>query len=55
MAFVGDLNGDNWGDFIVGAPYDGPDKKGAVYIFHGKAGGVREKPAQVRNWGPRVK
>jgi hypothetical protein len=31
-------------DFAVGAPYDG---KGAVYIYHGSAKGVRKKYSQV--------
>lgn len=35
------------GDFAVGAPYDGPNGRGAVYIFHGSSKGVLEKPSQV--------
>lgn len=34
-------------DFAVGAPYDGPEGRGAVYIYHGVKGGVRENYAQV--------
>lgn len=34
-------------DFAVGAPYDGPDERGAVYLFHGSASGVRESHSQV--------
>jgi hypothetical protein len=31
-------------DFAVGAPYEG---RGAVYIFHGSADGVKEAYSQV--------
>lgn len=34
-------------DFAVGAPYDGPHGKGAVYIYHGSNAGVRKKYSQV--------
>lgn len=34
-------------DFAVGAPYDGPQERGAVYVYHGSAKGVREKYSQV--------
>lgn len=34
-------------DFAVGAPYDGPHERGAVYIFHGSFEGVRKKYTQV--------
>ena len=34
-------------DFAVGAPYDGADERGAVYIFHGSSNGVRESHSQV--------
>ena len=34
-------------DFAVGSPYDGPNGKGAVYIFHGSDAEIRSKPAQV--------
>ena len=47
LAAAGDLNGDGFGDFLVGAPYDGPTRRGAVYVFHGKEGGIRTKAAQV--------
>ena len=40
-----------WGklylDFAVGAPYDGPNNQGAVYIFLGSRDGVMKKPSQV--------
>lgn len=31
----------------MGAPYDGPNELGAVYIYHGTKTGVREKYSQV--------
>lgn len=34
-------------DFAVGAPYDGVDERGAVYIFHGSKTGVKETYSQV--------
>lgn len=34
-------------DFVVGAPYDGPNERGAVYVFHGSAKGVQTKYSQV--------
>lgn len=38
---------DGFGDFAVGAPYDGPNGRGAVYIYHGSASGPLEKASQV--------
>lgn len=34
-------------DVAVGAPYDGPNERGYVYIYHGSASGIREKPSQI--------
>lgn len=34
-------------DIAVGAPYDGPDELGAVYIYHGTREGIRKKYSQV--------
>ncbi|XP_050437291.1 integrin alpha-PS2 isoform X2 [Adelges cooleyi] len=47
LATLGDINRDGFGDFAVGAPYDGPNELGAVYIYHGTRSGVREKYSQV--------
>nr|AAG25993.1 integrin alpha chain [Podocoryna carnea] len=35
---VGDLNSDSFNDVAVGAPWGGPDGKGAVYLYYGTAG-----------------
>eukprot|EP00096_Caligus_rogercresseyi_P015942 TRINITY_DN844_c0_g1_i1.p1 TRINITY_DN844_c0_g1~~TRINITY_DN844_c0_g1_i1.p1 ORF type:complete len:1372 (-),score=393.45 TRINITY_DN844_c0_g1_i1:381-4496(-) len=34
-------------DLLVGAPYDGKDSGGAVYVFRGSEEGIRSKPSQV--------
>ena len=34
-------------DLAVGAPYDGVDGHGAIYIFHGSPEGIRTVVAQV--------
>lgn len=34
-------------DFAVGAPYDGEDNDGAVYIYLGSSKGVRKEYSQV--------
>jgi hypothetical protein len=34
-------------DIAIGAPYDGPEGRGAVYIYHGSDKGIMEKPSQV--------
>ena len=34
-------------DFAVGAPYDGVDGRGAVYIYHDSSAGLLAKPSQV--------
>uniref|UniRef100_A0AC34PUH9 Integrin alpha-2 domain-containing protein n=1 Tax=Panagrolaimus sp. JU765 TaxID=591449 RepID=A0AC34PUH9_9BILA len=46
IAAAGDLNGDGFNDFIVGAPYDGPDRRGAIYVYHGSENGVRTEFTQ---------
>lgn len=47
LTTLGDINQDGYGDFAVGAPYDGPRGRGAVYIYHGSAIGPLEKHSQV--------
>lgn len=47
LTSLGDINLDGYGDFAVGAPYDGPQGKGAVYIYHGSEEGPLLKPSQV--------
>jgi len=39
VAALGDINLDGFNDIAVGAPYDGADERGAVYIFHGSSKG----------------
>lgn len=55
MACAGNLNLDGMSrdnrkgieDLVVGAPYDGPDNRGAIYIYLGSTEGVVNKFAQV--------
>nr|XP_036675857.1 integrin alpha-PS2 isoform X2 [Drosophila suzukii] len=47
LTTLGDVNGDGYGDFAVGAPYDGPEGRGVVYIFHGSPLGPLAKPSQI--------
>lgn len=47
LTSLGDINLDGFGDFAVGAPYDGPLGRGAVYVYHGSKNGPLEKPSQV--------
>lgn len=47
LSSLGDINLDGYGDFAVGAPYDGPKGRGAVYIYHGSKDGPLKKPSQV--------
>lgn len=44
---LGDINLDTYGDFAVGAPYDGPHGRGAVYIYYGSKDGPLAKASQV--------
>ena len=47
VSALGDINLDGFNDVAVGAPYDGPSEKGAVYVFHGSNKGIRTKASQV--------
>ncbi|ALC48915.1 if [Drosophila busckii] len=47
LTTLGDVNGDGYGDFAVGAPYDGPEGRGVVYIYHGSPTGPLAKPSQT--------
>lgn len=47
LASLGDINQDGYGDFAVGAPYDGVNGRGAVHIYHGSPNGPREKASQI--------
>ncbi|XP_035735448.1 integrin alpha-PS2-like isoform X1 [Vespa mandarinia] len=47
LAFLGDIDHDGYGDFVVGAPYGGINGRGAVYIYHGSKNGVLEKYSQA--------
>ncbi|KAJ8967511.1 hypothetical protein NQ314_002826 [Rhamnusium bicolor] len=47
VSTLGDLNQDGYDDFAIGAPYDGPNGRGAVYIYYGSQKGIREKYGQV--------
>lgn len=47
IANCGDLNKDGYQDIAVGAPYDGPNNHGAVYIFYGSRSGLKSEYDQV--------
>lgn len=47
IAYLGDIDHDGYGDFAVGAPYAGPEGRGAVYIYQGSPDGLLEKFSQV--------
>nr|XP_054932188.1 integrin alpha-PS2-like [Dermacentor andersoni] len=47
LCSLGDLDRDGYQDFAVGAPYAGPDSRGAVYIFLGGPHGKPSAPSQV--------
>ncbi|XP_072512715.1 integrin alpha-6b isoform X2 [Salminus brasiliensis] len=43
---LGDVNLDGFNDVAIGAPYD-EGGLGSVYVYHGSADGLKNKPAQV--------
>jgi hypothetical protein len=45
VASAGDVNGDGYGDVIVGAPNEGGRLEGAAYLFLGSPTGVASMPA----------
>lgn len=47
LTSLGDINLDGYGDFAVGAPYDGPRGQGAVHIFYGSSKGPLPKASQI--------
>lgn len=47
LTTLGDINQDGYGDFAVGAPYDGLRGRGAVHIYHGSADGPLAKASQI--------
>ena len=51
VAAAGDVNGDGYGDVIVGAPnYDmGGTDEGCAYVFHGNATGLDMIPRRIAN------
>jgi len=50
VAAAGDVNGDGFGDVIVGAPYfdGGQSDEGRIYVFHGSAAGPSTFPNYVK-------
>lgn len=47
VASLGDTNKDGFDDIAVGAPYDGPNSRGAVHIFLGSKAGLITDKAHV--------
>ena len=50
VAAAGDVNGDGFGDVIVGAPYydNGQSEEGRIYVFHGSASGPSTFPSFIK-------
>ncbi|XP_074623390.1 integrin alpha-9-like isoform X2 [Acropora palmata] len=46
IASVGDLNADGFNDVAIGAPMEGEDGSGAVYIYHGSSNGIKQPYSQ---------
>ncbi|XP_075055341.1 integrin alpha-5 [Mixophyes fleayi] len=53
ISVLGDLDQDGFNDIAIGAPFEGKDNRGVVFIFNGQAGGLSPKPSQVLEglWG----
>ncbi len=50
MSTLPDLNGDGFGELVVGAPLE-DNHKGAIYLFYGQQNSIQPKYKQVRlNW-----
>lgn len=50
VASAGDLNGDGFGDVVVGAPFASPGGRvvaGTAMVFHGSSAGVSQEPTLV--------
>ncbi|XP_013779057.2 integrin alpha-8-like [Limulus polyphemus] len=47
LASLGDVDGDSYEDFAVGAPYAGKNERGIVFIYLGSHYGVRKEPSQT--------
>ncbi|CAH1799398.1 unnamed protein product [Owenia fusiformis] len=47
LAALSDINNDKFNDLAIGAPYDGGDRQGAVYIHLGSINGLKEEHSQV--------
>lgn len=55
IAAAGDINGDGYGDVVIGAPwYDGTiNDEGAVFVYLGSASGLQPEPAWIATGGLR--
>jgi hypothetical protein len=53
VAGAGDVNGDGFGDVIVGSPYatSGPASDGRAFLYLGSASGLRSTPAWFKSGG----
>ncbi|OTF83077.1 hypothetical protein BLA29_011086, partial [Euroglyphus maynei] len=47
IASLGDTNKDGFDDIAVGAPYDGPNSNGIVYILLGSKNGIKPEYSQT--------